>query len=307
MRDGKMIEEWSVPSWLEGMIQASANGQRCALFLDEISRAPLDVKQAALQLVLDKRIHQHELPTKDGIDTLIVAADNPDNGDYQVEPMDPALLDRFLSVEVEVDAMDWLKWAAKNDINKITRAYIADNQTKLWFQPLEGDDNNKVGATPRSWTKLSAYIDNIENIPREMHYPIIAGKIGKALASQFLNFMNNFQSMISVEDIEALVVELRKNSSKIETIGDGVRELISEIEATQKTELTNALVAKYIDGKVEDSYPMMAMLYALDVEISVSFLKGMASDDNDRFLRVAEFDDSLNKKRLFTRLIKDNV
>ena len=205
--NGEDVTLWTVPIWLQRLNEAAEEGKRTAVFLDEFSRAPLDIRQAALQLVLDRKIHQHHLPVVNGQRTFIIAADNPDNGDYAVETLDPALLDRFLSIPVEIDVQGWLDWARGKNVNKIVRAFIADNPSKLHFMPEEGSDD-MIGATPRSWTKLAAFIDNINDIPKELHYPIINGKIGKALSAQFLNFMNNYKSMISIEDIEALVKEL---------------------------------------------------------------------------------------------------
>jgi len=273
-----------------------------SIFLDEISRAPLDVRQAALQLVLDRKIHQHDLPITNGQRTFIVAADNPDNGDYAVEELDRALIDRFTSVDVEVDVQGWLDWARVKKVNKIVRAFIADNPSKLHFMPEDGSDD-KVGATPRSWTKLGAYIDIISTVPKELHYTIINGKIGKALASQFLNFMNNYQSMVSVEDIEMLVKELSDKGLNIEQIGKGVAELTKDSEVVQKTELINALVDKYINEK--DNLPMMAMFYSLETEILAATLKKISTKDEDNFFKLAEIDRVLNDKKLFTKITRN--
>jgi len=301
IKDGKTIEEWSVPSWLDRLNTASANGKRTALFLDEISRAPSDVKQAALQLVLAKKIHEHKLPTLDGTDTLIVAADNPDNGHYQVEPMDPALLNRFLNVTVDVDPEAWLDWARDNGISKIVRAFIADNPSKLHFMPEEGDNGDNTSATPRSWAKLGAYVDNFNNINSNLHYPIIKGKIGSAIAAQFVSFIENYASIISVEDVENLTSNLKKKTSNIELIGNGVRELIQDSESIQLQEITMALINKYIDKDAEEAYPLMAMLYALHIEILVSVFKKIAKESPANYKKIVDFDTKINNKQLFIK------
>lgn len=294
----KQIEYWSTPSWLDNMYNASKEGKKCALFLDELSRAQLDVRQTALQLVLDKKIHQHSLPE----DTLIIAADNPDNGDYQVEALDPALKDRFLVIDIEIDVKTWLDYANIHNINKIVKSFIVDNPNKLYFKPDEGA-NDDITATPRSWTKLASYIDIIDNIPREVYYPIIRGKIGSALAAQFLNYMNNFKNLISVQDVEALVDSLK--SRKIEDIGKAVKELLKDSEASQKTELCESLVQKYIvQDNVKDAMPMMAILYALDVEILTAFLKNYSSTKPTEYNKISKFDKVLNNKKLFYKLVQ---
>jgi len=304
VEDGKEVTIWTEPSWLNRMREASKKGKTTALFLDEFSRAPLDVRQAALQLVLDRKIHQHELPITNNQKTFIIAADNPDNGDYAVESLDPALLDRFLSIPVEIDTVGWLDWASKHNVNKIVRAFIADNPSKLHFTPEEGSDEI-IGATPRSWTKLSAFIDNISNIPKELHYPIITGKIGKALSAQFLNFMNNYSNMISVEDIEELVQELDTKKVNIEKMGEAVKELTEKLEVIQKTELLNALFDKYIGLSANEAKPMMAMYYSLDIEVLAASLKKLTQNDPDNFYNLSEIDNELNSRKLFIRITKN--
>jgi len=297
--DGRVIEKWSVPSWLDRINQANKEGKQTALFLDEISRAPSDVKQAALQLVLAKKIHEHQLPKLNGIDTVIIAADNPDNGNYQVEPMDPALLDRFLSVNIEVDVEAWLEWARINDVNKVVRSFIADNQSKLHFMPEEGELSDNISATPRSWSKLGKYIDN--DMPIELQYSIISGKIGKAIAPQFINYIANYQSIISIEDIENLTFTMLEKTKDIEKIGKAIKELTEESEAIQLTEITMGLLTKYIDKDVKDSYPLMGMLYGLNIEILVSLFRKISSENPAAYKKIVDFDVKLNNKMLFTR------
>jgi hypothetical protein len=275
--------------------------KQTALFLDEISRAPSDVKQAALQLVLAKKIHEHQLPKLGDLDTVIIAADNPDNGNYQVEPMDPALLDRFLSVNVEVDAEAWLEWARLHDVNKVIRAFIVDNQSKLHFMPEDGELSDNISATPRSWTKLGKYVDNFHNVDASIQYPIISGKIGKALAAQFVNFLANYESIVSIEDIESLTGEMMKKTKDIEKIGDAIKEFTVDAEAIQLTEIVLGLVEKYINKEGEDVYPLLGMLYGLNIEILVTVFKKINTDNPAAYRKLVQLDTAINNKLLFTR------
>ena len=296
------VSTWAQPSWLDRMNKAAANGQHCVLFLDEISRATLDVRQAVMQLVLDKRIHDHHLPVVNDLQTLVIAADNPDNGSYAVESMDPALLDRFLSIDVEVDVEAWLDYARATNVNTIIRSFIAENPNKLYFVPNEGSVCN-ISATPRSWVKLSKYIDNINNIPNIAHYNIIKGKIGTALAAQFLSFMQNFSKMVGIDNVEKLTSTLLKSTKDVEKIAEDIRELIQDLEVVQKDELVSSLINKYTALEAKDSYPLLCTLYALDFENLAGVLKRYQTTQSDKYLKIAEFDKELNNKKLFLRLI----
>ena len=305
LENGTVITVWTVPSWLNNLNEASARGQKTCVFLDELSRAPLDVRQASLQLVLDREIHQHQLPIhEDGTRTLIIAADNPDNGMYAVEAMDPALLDRFLTIQVEVDVKSWLDWGRDNKVNEVVRSFIADNPSKIHYTPDQGSENSDgtpdtIGATPRSWTKLGKFIDNLDNIPRELHYDIIKGKIGTALALQFQSHLKNFENLVSVDDIVTLVRHIEPKTNKIEKIGEAVAELLGKSEAMQITELVQGVVTQHRD----DENVLLGMLYSLPLELLAGFLKDTRKEDKDLYSHLRDTDDARNNKKLFLKIV----
>lgn len=267
------------------------------LFLDEINRANIDVRQASLQLILEKELHCHKLPFVNGKQTMIVAAANPTDG-YQVDELDPALLDRFLTIDAEADVGAWLSWAGDSGINDIVRSYIAENPTRLHYTPKSGK-----GATPRSWAKLAAFMDSAESIPQEVLYPILCGKIGSELGSQFLSFYNNYSKVIKMEDIEALIAKKHKPTSKIEATAKHVAKLIEKQEAIQKQELANQFLAKYVNLPADEALPMLAYLYALELEIVNSLLKSYKESDNENYMKLAKIDGELNQKALFKRIV----
>lgn len=267
------------------------------LFLDELNRAPIDVRQSALQLVLDKQIHEHKLPSVAGKPTMIVAAINPSD-DYQVDELDPALLDRFLTVDAEVDVPAWLAWSASTGINEIVRSFITENPTRLHYTPKQGK-----GATPRAWAKLASFMDTIDSIPQEVIYPILCGKIGSELGSQFLSFYNNYSKVIKMEDIEDLVSKKHKTTSKIEATAKHVAKLIENQEAIQKQELANQFIIKYINEPATNAIPMLAYLYALELEIINSILKSFKESNITDYMKLAVIDGEINDKKLFLRIV----
>jgi len=151
-----------------------SKAKRSVIFLDEFNRAPVDILNASLQLVLDKRLHSHLLPIVDGKPTFVVAAINPADQDYTVNTFDPALLDRFTHCTVEADATAWLDWARTANVNSIVRDFIAEHPDRIHWTPADGG----VGATPRSWTKLASFVDKIDKIPDVVQFQIFKGCIG---------------------------------------------------------------------------------------------------------------------------------
>jgi hypothetical protein len=71
------------------------------------------------------------------------AAINPETGDYQVTPLDPALRARFLALSVRADRATWIAWAVVNDVHP---AIVALAQAHDRFL----DD-----VSPRTWTYAS--------------------------------------------------------------------------------------------------------------------------------------------------------
>lgn len=296
-KDGATLTMWSVPIWLQRMNDAANGGKRCVLFLDELNRAPIDVRQSALQLVLERQLHEHILPTFNGERTLIVAATNPAS-DYQVDELDPALLDRFLFLQVEPDAPAWLKYSREANLNAVVRDFIKEFPDRLHFTPAEGT----TGSSPRSWEKLAAYLDENENIPKEILFQVMKGKIGTEVASQFYSFYENYVDVIKVEDIEQLIEENKDRCDNIEDLAELISDLMSGTEAIQKSDMIHQFTAKYMDQ--DDIYPVLVYLYSLEVEICVAFLKSYRNDEPKKYKKIAEIDDKVNNKNLFKRIVQ---
>jgi len=293
--DGNMLTTWSVPIWLQRMREAAAEGKHCVLFLDELNRAPIDVRQSALQLVLERQIHEHLLPEVDGQRTLVVAAINPADTNYQTDELDPALLDRFLHITVDVDVKAWLNWARENKINQVVQDFIIDNPKFLHFTPNEG-----FGSTPRSWSKLASYIDIIDDIPADILTPIIKGKIGAENSGLFFSFLKNYVNVVTVEDIEAVVSDNSDKTDNIEEIAKIIRQLVVKSEAPQKIELAHRLGDKYLG---QDSLVLLAYLYAMEPEICISFLKRIKAEDPQGYVKLAALDGVVNDTQLFVRIL----
>ncbi len=277
---------------------ACTQSRHNVLFLDELNRAPIDVRQSALQLVLERKIHEHELPAVQGTRCVIVAAINPSD-DYQVDELDPALLDRFLHINVEADIQAWLKWARESNVNQIVVDFLTEHPDRLHYTPSDG----KPGATPRSWAKLGSFMDNIDKTPQEIHFQIFKGKVGSELGSQFLSFFKNYVDVVKIEDIEALVKKHSKKESNIEKLGDKVKKLMEKAEAIQKTEMAHQLMVKYITLEAKETLPLMAYLYGLELEILTAFLKSYKETEAEKYTALSKLDAVINNKGLFKKIV----
>jgi len=315
----KVLEElykkhYKIPNATNALTSNQRNVQcktskETVLFVDEYSRSTPDVHNATMQLILDKRLHNHILPFVKGTQTQIIAADNPANGDYHVTELDPAKLDRFLITDVEVDPKSWLSWARDNGVNAIVRDFIMNNTTKLHFTPK---DQSETGATPRSWTKLGEFVDQFDNLPEESIFPIIRGKIGSSLGAQFYTFYNEYNVNISIKDIEKEIKKLERKHTKsglnyeesLPLIGESIKKMMQDMEGVTKMEYSeeffNNSKKAITEGKDTKSViVLLGMLYSLELELLTSLLKEWKNNEKELFYALVKLDP---KKALALRI-----
>jgi len=199
---------WGKPGWWP------EEGTRGILLLDEINRAPNDVRQAVFQLILadhkgQRKLHTHVLPKG----WAVVAAMNPDNGEYQVETLDKAMVRRFIMLTVQPDVESWLLWAKENvgeknapnvgeknapKVDPAITAFIAANKNLL---NLTENFDVEVKPSSDAWTMLSqARAANV--IPYEAEFEIMAGLVGKEAATTFRKWLDaNYKRPVNGEEI----------------------------------------------------------------------------------------------------------
>lgn len=278
--------------------------RRSVLNLDEFNRADQDILNASLQLILEHKLHAHELPIINGQETLIVAAINPADGNYSVQEFDPALLDRFVEVEAEADLPSWIKWA-KGKVNPVVIDFLIDNENKFHFVPKDGSK----GASPRSWTRLGKFVDIMDDIPKSIAVNYIKGTIGTALAGQFLHFYTNHKTMVSIDDfvnkIEKKSKQLKKAGEQLnpEMIAESIKEEVNNLEAIRRSEFAETFIKRYIHKETyEEAMPMLAFLYALSMESLSATLKTLQTSDVTLYAKLAKLDKKANNKALFKKI-----
>ena len=131
---------------------AELPSQGCGvLMLEELNRAEVPVMQPALQLLSARRLHAYELPEG----WICVAAVNPEDGDYQVNRLDPALRSRFLQLSVCAERDTWLGWATRANVHPVIARLVRDHADVF--------DH----ASPRSWTFASDLLHVLSPEERE--------------------------------------------------------------------------------------------------------------------------------------------
>lgn len=152
------------------------------LVLEELNRSEKYMRSPCLQLLTARRLNDYVLPPG----WLPIAAINPDGSGYDVQPLDPALLSRFIRVQIVPDVPTWLEWAQDNGVHDAVRQYVGE-------VPKIFDS-----APPRSWTyasnTLSAYENNKED-DRRILLAAFEGLVGPVHAQALLKIYQTGSSV----------------------------------------------------------------------------------------------------------------
>ena len=220
------------PDWFKMACEEPA-----VLFLDEVDRATLEVRQGIFELTDSRKLNGHNLHP----DTLIFAAINGgEHGEsYQVNEMDPAELDRWSVWDVEPTTEDWLAWG-KDNVDGLIWDFI--NQNRGHLEHTADIEPNKRYPSRRSWKRLNdvlAQADALEAGPAMFN--LAQSFVGFEAAVALNDFAKNYERVVTVEQLltgertDALAAfSLNEHCALIEKI---------EAEETCKSELTDDQVS----------------------------------------------------------------
>ena len=178
------------PDWFK-----QACEEPVCLFLDEVDRATLEVRQGIFELTDSRKLNGHNLHP----DTIIFAATNGgEHGEnYQVNEMDPAELDRWSVWDIEPTIEDWLAWG-KDNVDSLIWDFI--NQNRSHLEHNEDIEPNKRYPSRRSWDRLDkvlAKADALEASPAMFN--LAQSFVGFEAAVALNDFAKNYERIVTVE------------------------------------------------------------------------------------------------------------
>ena len=182
------------PDWFK-----AACDRPVVLFLDEVDRATLEVRQGIFELTDSRKLNGHKLHD----DTLIFAAVNggEHGAQYQVGEMDPAELDRWTVFDIEPSVEDWLAWANDSGISQEIFNFI--NQNRAHLEHTDDFEPNKVYPSRRSWERLDQCLSQaglLEDASPAL-FNLTSAFVGFEAAVAFNDFIQNYDRQVSTSDI----------------------------------------------------------------------------------------------------------
>lgn len=256
--DGVKCLDFAVPRWA-----IEANKQPTIIHFEELNRASQQVRNAALQILLEREIGVN---FKFNSNVLMMSSGNlGDEDGTDVEEFDAALNNRLIHHPHSLDYKEWIDGFAKENVHYLIVQYIMAHPEKLYQDKTE---NSPAYATPRSWTFMSDFITNNfgkDAAPREFLGslgPIASYFIGNS-AMKFLQFCED-QMNISIQDVlsdyDRVEPELKKyNRDKKSELLVALRQL----DVNKMTEKNLDNLTKFLKSVSEDELTGY-LLYVVD-------------------------------------------
>jgi len=228
------------PDWFK-----EACEQPVVLFLDEVDRATLEVRQGIFELTDSRKLNGHHLHA----DTIVFAAINGgEHGEqYQVNEMDPAELDRWSVWDIEPTVEDWLAWGKEN-VDGLIWDFI--NQNRGHLEHKTEIEPNKRYPSRRSWKRLNDVLmgaDLMKEASPAM-FTLAQSFVGFEAAVALNDFAQNYERVVTVEQllngdrVEALAAfSLNEHCALIEKV-EAEEILKAEVSSDHMANLANYFV-----------------------------------------------------------------
>ncbi len=273
---GDKVTTWAKPVWLQRIQKANEDGKHVIVFMDELGRASLSIRQASLQMVLEGKIQEHSLGFLDDLNTLTIVADNPSD-EYDSSDFDAALEDRFITLDVEASIEGFLKYAREKELNPVITDFLAEYPERLVYNP---EDDTEKGSSPRAWESLSRIL-KVTPKDSPLLNTLILSKVGKTVGASFFHYLRNYINVISVEDIINTI-----GDSKIDTkdqqkkMAKKLSKITKKMEVISATELAEKMLKEHLSENSAVSAKEVAVyVVSLNIEVAAGILKTWKDSD----------------------------
>jgi len=159
------------------------------IVFEELNRCLSYMRAPCLQLLTARCLNDYQLPPG----WLPAAAINPPELDYEVADLDPALLSRFVQVQVQANQEEWLAWARTKDVHAGVIAYVAS----------DADIFAHHQSNPRAWKYVSDLLHAATDDPasHEALWLAVGGVVGEKRAAAFRRFWKDHVRPLTSDEI----------------------------------------------------------------------------------------------------------
>lgn len=261
--EGTKCLDHVVPRWA-----VEANKQPTIIHFEELNRATQAVRNAALQILLERSI---------GInfsfnDTVLMMASGNlgDEDGTDVEEFDSALNNRLIHYKHVLTTDEWLKNFAEKNVHRTITSYIKAHPEQLY----KIADNAQAYATPRSWTMLSEFI--VKNYGKDADprafLPLLKIVAASYVGNSAMKYVQYCEDMlnISIQDVLNNYDKIKDDLKKYNR--DKNSELIQSLKEIDLNKLSDKQVdnaAKFLKTVGDDELTAY-LLFILDNNLDIT-------------------------------------
>jgi len=293
----KMVEKllsvmsYAIPEWAY-----RSNQKPTIIHFEELNRAPLTVRNAALQILLERAIGT-DFKFNDQV--FMVASGNLGDADgTDVEEFDRALNNRLIHFEHSLSLPEWIADFATEHVHPCIVNFLQANEGHFFHSIDNADSSNGAQAayaTPRSWTFLSDYIvanygmdasivDFIDDV-RE----IGASYVGSGATGRFIRMLDEsmrfgINEIINRYDEFVEELESLNRDKKSELLNELKRKNLGEMNDVQKENIKRFTLTVHEDEAV--AY----ILKVLDEDYKYQKVNDSDNDISEEFLSDERFE-----------------
>ena len=192
--DDKVLDH-VVPRWAK-----ESNKQPTLIHFEELNRASQAVRNAALQILLEREIG---INFKFNDNVLLMASGNlGDEDGTDVEEFDSALNNRLIHFKHVLTTDEWIKNFAEDNVHPMIVSYIKSHPEQLY----KANEDAQAYATPRSWTMLSQFITKNfgDNAKPQDFLPYLKRIANSYVGNSAMKFVQYCEDMLNINIMDVL-------------------------------------------------------------------------------------------------------
>jgi hypothetical protein len=259
------VMSYAIPEWAY-----LSNLKPTIIHFEELNRAPLAVRNAALQILLERAIGT---TFKFNQNVFMVSSGNLGEMDgTDVEEFDRALNNRLIHYKHTLTLPEWIEDFADKNVHPVIVSFLKSNEEHfLHSYDEKRSKTQEAYATPRSWTFLSDYIVNNYGMQASITDFISdirelgASYIGDGANSRFIRYLD--------ESLKFGINDLLNRY-------DEIKEQLKDLTRDKKSELLNSLKQKNImDFSDKQKENVKKFILTVSEDEAVAYILKVLDDD----------------------------
>ncbi|MHB1314107.1 MAG: P-loop NTPase family protein [Christensenellales bacterium] len=206
------------------------------LILEEINRVPSDTVSVLYPLLLEKKINGHALAKGWKIGITM----NPDTMNYSVGVLDDAMIDRFISIEIQTNLDDYVAYSLANSPCDSVLAFLQANPDSLLITKSASESTALSKApTPRGWTRVQELMNRC-HLEKRIMLELVSGIVGVMVATEYFSFLSELDFRIPplasvLNDFQSVQAEVERliQKKRMDILSLLVRKCAASFENTK--------------------------------------------------------------------------